>query len=166
MSVLIIVPTAWGEEAITPAQARKAWRQKFSTDSGVHTILDALTASLEFEAGRLSSARVHIRRSTHQMPNVEAWLDIYAAVYEPMARLLCLDIGLPATIVTLSAQREALESSGLPRVTRLLAGLEACLRGEAVLRSESAGPILVPVPEEPAALWSWQERELFGLADA
>jgi len=148
-------------------QARKAWRQKFSSDVGVHTILDALTTSLEFEAGRLSSARVHIRRSTHHMPHVEAWLDIYAAVYEPMARILCLDIGLPATLVSLSAQREALDASGLPRVTRLVSGLEACLRGEALLRAEPGESLgAVPGPDAPTTLWSWQERELFGMAEA
>lgn len=148
-------------------QARKTWRQQFPADVGVQTLVDALSACLEFEAGRLSSARVHIRRSTQRMPHVEAWLDIYAAAYEPMARLLAFDIGLASTLASLDAQRNQLDASGLPRVAALVRTLEICLRGEAMLRGRlgelAPGSLRPdPLPSLPA----WQERELFGMAAA
>jgi len=148
-------------------RARAMWRQEFYRDVGVQTILDALTANLEFEAGRLASARVHIRRSTHEMPHVEAWLDIYAAVYEPMARILVSDIGLAGTLVTLKTQLDALEANGLPRVSRLVQLIEACIVGECLLRDRSATHrLVIPPMDEPQAVWSWQERELFAMAEA
>lgn len=149
------------------SQARKSWRENFSSEIGIQTILDALTASLEFEAGRLPTARVHIRRSTHQMPHVEAWLDIYFSAYDPMARLLVLDIGLPSTIASLRAQQNALEAGGLPRVAYLVKALETCLRGEFALRAQTkAEGIGQPETEACPPSPSWQERELFGMAEA
>ena len=147
-------------------QARKLWRQHFSSDVGIQTILDALTASLEFEGGRLSSARVHIKRSTHQMPHVEAWLDIYAAAYEPMARLLAVDIGLAATLSSLKAQQDALNVSGLPRVARLVTALGICLRGEAHLRGNAQAGVGISLQKLSSPMPSWQERELFNMAEA
>jgi LuxR family maltose regulon positive regulatory protein len=146
--------------------ARRDWRQKFPGDVGLQTTLDALTANLEFEAGRLSSARVHIRRSTHQMPHVEAWFDIYAAAYEPMARLLLTDVGLASTLATLRLQQEALQTRGLQRIASLIGALEACLIGEAHLRGEAGLQLkALPDPGVPEALMTWQEREFFGLAE-
>lgn len=148
-------------------QVRKTWRQQFPADIGVQTMIDALTACLEFEAGRLSSARLHIRRSTHRMPHVEAWLDIYAAAYEPMARLLAIDIGLPSTFSSLNAQRDLLDASGLPRIATLVRTLEICLRGEAMLRGRPIDdPAELLRPDPLPSMPCWQERELFGMAEA
>lgn len=150
----------------TLGEARRTWRENFPTDVGVQTIIDALTASLEFEAGRLSSARLHIRRSTHHMPHVEAWLDIYAAAYEPMARLLVPDIGLASTLTSLETQRGALTASGLPRIAHMVKALELCLRGEAALRGETAWTIEALRHDQPNVSPSWQERELAAMAAA
>jgi LuxR family maltose regulon positive regulatory protein len=148
-------------------QIRKVWRQKFPSDVGLQTIHDALSASLEFEAGRLSSARLHMRRSMQSMPHVEAWLDIYAAAYEPMARLLVSDVGLPSTTASLGTQQEALIIAGLPRIARMVKALEICLKGEALLRSDSVDPLVEDLRvDEPVPSLSWQERELFAMVEA
>jgi LuxR family maltose regulon positive regulatory protein len=134
---------------------------------GVQTVLDVLTANLEFEAGRLSSARMHIRRSTHRMPHVEAWFDIYAAAYEPLARLLVPDVGLASTVATLRLQQDALRARGLQRIASLVGALAVCLSGEARLQGAS-GPSLQPLPPPavPPEMMTWQEREIFGFASA
>ena len=147
------------------AVARREWRRKFPADMGVQTVLDVLTANLEFEAGRLSSARMHIRRSTHRMPHVEAWFDIYAAAYEPLARLLVPDVGLASTVATLRLQQDALRARGLSRIASLVGALEVCLSGEARLQGAS-GPSLQPLPPPAVSpeMMTWQEREIFGFA--
>lgn len=149
------------------AVARREWRRKFPADMGVHTTLDVLTANLEFEAGRLSSARMHIRRSTHRMPHVEAWFDIYAAAYEPLARILVPDVGLASTLATLRLQQDALRARGLQRIASLVGALEACLSGEARLQGAS-GLRLPPLPNPgvPPVMMTWQEREIYGFASA
>jgi LuxR family maltose regulon positive regulatory protein len=149
------------------AVARREWRRKFPADMGVQTVLDVLTANLEFEAGRLSSARMHIRRSTHRMPHVEAWFDIYAAAYEPLARLLVPDVGLASTVATLRLQQDALRARGLQRIASLVGALAVCLSGEARLQGAS-GPSLQPLPPPavPPEMMTWQEREIFGFASA
>ena len=55
------------------------WRDEFSTDQGVETVIAALGAKVEFETGRLTSARNSLRKSAQRMPEAEAWFDIYFA---------------------------------------------------------------------------------------
>jgi len=149
------------------SQARRAWRQRYHDDVGVQTVLGALSASLEFECGRLTSARAHIRKSGQRMPHAEAWFDIYANGYEPMARLSVEEVGLPATLAMLSAQQVRLVAQGLDRVADLLGAIGACLVGEAALHGPL--PRLSDVPriaEWPETGLAWQERELAGLMHA
>lgn len=75
-------------------EARKRWRHEFPEDRGAETVLCALSASLEYERGQITSARGSVRRSAYRMSESEAWFDVYAAAYEPMARIIVLDHGL------------------------------------------------------------------------
>lgn len=151
------------------ADARKRWRQEFAEDRGAETVMSALTASLEYELGQLTSARASTRRSAYRMPDSEAWFDIYAAAYEPMARLVAMDHGLGAAIEALADQRRRLRAQGLPRVASLLQNLAIVLAGERRLRDGAeagafpeAGMELAPIIDAP----TWQERETFTLAHA
>jgi len=149
------------------SQARRAWRQRYHDDVGVQTVLGALGASLEFECGRLTSARAHIRKSSQRMPHAEAWFDIYAHGYEPMARLSVEEVGLAPTLAMLSAQQVRLVAQGLDRVANLLGAIGACLVGEATLRGPLPRLSEVPqISEWPGDGLAWQERELFDLIRA
>src|SRR3546814_8930980 len=53
--------------------ARRRWQQEFAHDVGVETVIAALSASIEFESGQLSSARNSLRKSANRMPEAEAW---------------------------------------------------------------------------------------------
>lgn len=146
--------------------ARRRWRQEFPEDRGAETVMSALAASLEYELGQLSSARASVRKSAYRMPDSEAWFDVYAAAYEPMARLIAVDHGLGPAIEALADQRRRLIAQGLPRVAALLQNLAIILAGEAWLRTGTApsDPIwdLAPLDVSP----SWQEEEAHHLARA
>lgn len=146
--------------------ARKMWREEFASDIGVETVIAALSAKVEFETGRLTSARNALRKSANRLPDGEAWFDIYFAAYEPMARTILRERGLPKALEYLEAERATFAARGLGRVGKLLEGIGFCLTGEARLRSDDetcdSGAIFVP----PDEVWSWQERETFALASA
>lgn len=151
------------------ADARKRWRQEFADDRGAETVMSALAASLEYELGQLTSARASTRRSAYRMPDTEAWFDIYAAAYEPMARLVAADHGQGPALEALADQRRRLEAQGLPRVAALLQNLAIVIAGERFVRDgdeagafPDAGIELAPVASAP----TWQERETFTLASA
>ena len=148
------------------AAARRAWREHFADDVGVETVISALTASIEYETGRLTSARNALRKSAYRMPEAEAWFDIYFAAYEPMARLHLKSSGLDSTIELLTSEQEKLRSRGLDRVARLLSGLAVCLAGEhnLVHGDDLALPQFEIEQDDP--YWSWQERETYTLARA
>ncbi|MAM36916.1 hypothetical protein D0Y83_08530 [Qipengyuania flava] len=146
--------------------ARRAWRDEFCDDVGVETVISALTASIEYETGRLTSARSALRKSAYRMPEAEAWFDIYCAAYEPMARLHLRSSGLDSTIEMLANEQAKLRSRGLDRVARLLSGLAVCLAGESSLTQESDLPLPRFKIEQDDPYWSWQERETYTLARA
>lgn len=146
--------------------ARKRWRQEFVDDRGAETVMSALMASLEYELGQLTSARGSVRKSAYRMPDSEAWFDIYAAAYEPMARIIVADHGLGPALEALADQRRKLDAQGLPRVAAMLQNLGIVLFGEHCVRDGIAsvdpmGP-LAPVD----ATGTWQEQETFQLASA
>lgn len=145
--------------------ARKASRQKFPGDLGLETVLSAITAYLEFEAGRLSSARAHLRKSAHRMPHAEAWFDVYSAAYEPYARLLVQEAGLQAALGNLEAQKAQLLAQDLPRIADFADYVGKCLAGEAWLRGRPNMDLPRPVTV-PVDFVAWQERELVMLANA
>lgn len=146
--------------------ARKMWRTEFSDDVGAETVLSALTASIEFELGRLTSTRNALRKSAYRMPEAEAWFDIYFAAYEPYARLYLKDHDLPSTLDMLASEGAKVEARGLERVARLLRGLADCLAGEAQRRGDKVEHSFNVASEEESPVWSWQEREIFTLASA
>ena len=45
------------------AEARRLWLREFPQDIGVETVISALSALIEYECGRLTSARQALRRS-------------------------------------------------------------------------------------------------------
>ena len=146
--------------------ARKRWRQEFANDRGAETVMSALMASLEYELGQLTSARGSVRKSAYRMPDSEAWFDIYAAAYEPMARIIAADHGLGPAHEALADQRRKLGAQGLPRVAAMLQNLAIVLSGEQWIRDGTVstdpwGP-LAPVD----AAGTWQEQETFQLASA
>lgn len=146
--------------------ARKRWRQEFADDRGAETVMSALMASLEYELGQLTSARGSVRKSAYRMPDSEAWFDIYAAAYEPMARIIAADHGLGPAHEALADQRRKLGAQGLPRVAAMLQNLAIVLAGEQWIRDGAAshepwGP-LAPVDDAG----TWQEQETFQLAKA
>lgn len=147
------------------ADARKRWRREFVDDEGAETVMAALAASVEYELGQVSAARNSVRRSAYRMPNSEAWFDIYAAAYEPMARILVADHGLGTALEALSDQRRKLIAQGLPRVSALLQNLSVVLAGETWVNAGGDGMDcldVAPLPEKP----TWQEREFHALACA
>ncbi|GAA0332839.1 hypothetical protein GCM10009087_48810 [Sphingomonas oligophenolica] len=151
---------------IALGDARKRWRQEFADDRGAETVMSALMASLEYELGQLTSARGSVRKSAYRMPDSEAWFDIYAAAYEPMARIIAADHGLGPAHEALADQRRKLGAQGLPRVAAMLQNLAIVLSGEqwirdGVVSNDPWGPI-TPVD----AAGTWQEQETFQLASA
>lgn len=146
--------------------ARKRWRQEFANDRGAETVMSALMASLEYELGQLTSARGSVRKSAYRMPDSEAWFDIYAAAYEPMARIIAADHGLGPAQEALADQRRKLAAQGLPRVAAMLQNLAIVLAGEQWIRDGTGGND----PWEPLApvdaAGTWQEQETFHLASA
>lgn len=148
------------------AAARKMWREEFARDIGVETVISALSSKIEFETGRLTSARNSLRKSANRLPDGEAWFDIYFAAYEPMARLHMHAQGLTSAIEFLDSEKAVLDARGLGRVGRLLEGLGQCLTGEARLSGQDVGHR----PHDDIALneqaWSWQERETYTIAAA
>ncbi|QLC26477.1 hypothetical protein HFP57_16525 [Parasphingopyxis algicola] len=161
------IELARGEIATARAMlkgAQRSFRKKFPKDAGVETVLHAITAYLEFETGRLSSARSHLRKSAHRMPQSEAWFDVYSAAYEPYARLLAAEIGLSSTLAALDAQKEQLRAQDLGRVADFVRDVGNCLSGEAWLRGEDGTepPTAVNVPD---AVVAWQASELIALSN-
>jgi len=147
------------------ADARKRWRRDFVDDHGAETVMAALAASVEYEMGQISAARTFVRRSAYRMPNSEAWFDIYAAAYEPMARILVADQGLGPALEALADQRRKLIAQGLPRVSALLQNLAVVLAGETWVSNGGealANSDVAPLAKKP----TWQEREFYALASA
>ena len=150
---------------IALGDARKRWRQDFADDRGAETVMSALSASLEYELGQLTSARASVRKSAYRMPDSEAWFDIYAAAYEPMARIIAADHGLGPAHDALIDQKRKLVAQGLPRVAAMLNNLTIVLAGEQWLRDGGeAGSWEALAPVDAAA--TWQEQENFQLASA
>jgi LuxR family maltose regulon positive regulatory protein len=146
--------------------ARKRWRHGFADDRGAETVMCALAASLEYELGQITSARASVRRSAYRMPDSEAWFDIYAAAYEPMARIIAADHGPGPAQEALADQRRKLVAQGLPRVAAMLQNLSIVLAGEQWIRAggETPGSWDEIAPVDGAA--TWQEQEAFILASA
>src|SRR3546814_5459153 len=80
------------------------------------TVIAALSASIEFESGQLSSARNSLRKSANRMPEAEAWFDIYFAAYEVMIRINIADHGIGPAMVAVEDEARKLRAQGLPRV--------------------------------------------------
>lgn len=148
------------------ASARKMWREEFANDIGVETVISALSAKVEFETGRLTSARNALRKSASRLPDGEAWFDIYFAAYEPMARMILREQGLRAALQALETEKAKLDARGLGRVGQLLSGLAVCLAGTARLRGDGDANGVSVSFEKPDEIWSWQERETYTLASA
>lgn len=148
------------------ASARKMWRKEFADDIGVETVIAALSAKVEFDNGRLTSARNALRKSANRLPDGEAWFDIYFAAYEPMARMVMREQGLPAALQALEIEKAKLDARGLGRVGQLLNGLAVCLAGTARLRGDVDLDCVRISFEQPSELWSWQERETYTIASA
>lgn len=146
--------------------ARKMWREEFASDMGVETVIAALSAKVEFETGRLTSARNALRKSAYRLPDGEAWFDIYFAAYEPMARVIMREQGLDNALEFLDAGKAKLDARGLGRVGQLLEGLGFCLAGEARLGADPEVGACAGNFSRPDQIWSWQERETFTIANA
>jgi LuxR family maltose regulon positive regulatory protein len=149
------------------SEARSRWQRDFASDVGVETVLAALSASIEFESGRLTSARNSLKKSAHRMPEAEAWFDIYFAAYETMIRINIADHGIGAMLEAVEDEARKLRAQGLPRVADLLMAIRLCVCGEACLQGQHA--IISQMsweipPVGPTS--SWQEQEVFSIARA
>lgn len=148
------------------AEARRRWKRDFPTDIGVETVIAALSASIEFEAGQLTRARNSLRRSAYRMPEAEAWFDIYFAAYETMIRINVIDHGIGPMIEAVESEAHLLRSQGLPRVADLIKAICCCVCGEARIQGL---PITLPTDwsiPPISATSSWQEHEVFTIAKA
>ncbi|MBN8499882.1 MAG: hypothetical protein J0M19_01875, partial [Sphingomonadales bacterium] len=148
------------------AEARKRWKRDFPTDIGVETVIAALSASIEFEAGQLTSARSSLRKSAHRMPEAEAWFDIYFAAYETMIRINVIDHGIGPMVEAVESEAHLLRLQGLPRVADLIKAICLCVCGETRIQG-----LQVTLPTEwsipsISATSSWQEHEVFTIARA
>lgn len=149
------------------SEARSRWQRDFAEDVGVETVLAALSASIEFESGRLTSARNSLKKSAHRMPEAEAWFDIYFAAYETMIRVNVVDHGIGAMIEAVEDEARKLRAQGLPRVADLLMAIRFCVCAEASLQghSELISDLVWEIPAVGPTS-SWQEQEVFSLARA
>lgn len=149
------------------SEARSRWQRDFPNDVGVETVLAALSASIEFESGRLTSARNSLKKSAHRMPEAEAWFDIYFAAYETMIRINIADHGIGAMSEAVEDEARKLQAQGLPRVADLLMAIRLCVCGEACLQGQRA--VISKLSWEIPAVGptsSWQEQEVFTIARA
>lgn len=146
--------------------ARQCWRREFFHDRGVQTVIFALSASIEFESGQLTTARNSLKKSAYQMPDSEAWFDIYLAAYEPMVRLIQTDKNTDAALKAIQENQRKLSAHGLPRVESILGGLAICLWGEQRLKGNMS--LDRPLDEIPdiTSTATWHEREIYTLAQA
>ncbi|WP_229953768.1 helix-turn-helix transcriptional regulator [Parasphingorhabdus litoris] len=143
-------------------KARLIWRRHFQTDIGVDTVISALRTSIDFEAGRLTSAHKNISRSTARFPQSEAWLDIYVAGYEPLIWLEARTNGLESAIDLIENHLAVLSKQGLYRIANLLSAFRIILTfayGSRADCGDIAGFMLKPTA-------AWQEREYFTLVRA
>ena len=115
------------------AEARRRWQSAFAHDVGVETVIAALSASIEFESGQLTSARNSLRKSAHRMPEAEAWFDIYFAAYETMIRVNIADHGIGPVLIMVEDEARKLLAQSLPRVGDLVVAIGLCVAGEARL---------------------------------
>lgn len=148
------------------AEGRSIWLNEFPDDEEVATVFSAISASINYEYGRLTSARKALRKSALRLPGSEAWFDIYFAAYEPMARIYLRDHNIEATLKLLSKEKAKLEECGLTRVAELIGGVAECLHGEAYIKGDIDYPTNNKDPLSEKATWSWQEREVFMLVNA
>jgi LuxR family maltose regulon positive regulatory protein len=148
------------------AEAQRRWKNEFPHDIGVETVIAALSAAVEFEAGQLTRARNAVRRSAYRMPDAEAWFDIYFAAYETMIRLDQVEHGLGATLIRVEDEAQKLRAQGLPRVADLLVAIGLSVVGEARFKGVSVSAVAHWKVPEISATASWQEREVFTLANA
>lgn len=146
------------------SDSRKRWRQEFATDLGAETVMSALNASLEYETGQITSARHSVRKSAYRMPDSEAWFDIYAAAYEPMARITADDHGLGAALELLEDQRRRLNAQGLPRVAAHIDNIAMVLAGEHWITGRISKWPAAPLVRFIEDNGSWQEIETYRLA--
>lgn len=148
------------------AEAARRRKHNFPNDIGAETVIAALSASIEFEAGQLTRARNSLRKSAHRMPEAEAWFDVYFAAYESMIRVTAIDHGIQPMIEFVENEAQLLRAQGLPRVADLIKAICLCVCGEARLQGQS------PMPEPEwtipviSATSTWQEHEVFSIARA
>ncbi len=149
------------------SEARTRWKRDFPSDIGVETVLAALSASIEFEAGRLTTARNSLKKSAHRMPEAEAWFDIYFAAYETMIRINIADHGIGAMSEAVEDEARKLQAQGLPRVADLLMAIRLCVCGEACLQDQPSviSKLSWDIPLVSRTS-SWQEHEVFTIARA
>ena len=148
------------------SEARRRWQQDFDNDIGVETVLAALSASIEFESGQLTSARNSLRKSAHRMPEAEAWFDIYFAAYETMIRVNIADHGIGAMLEAVQDEARKLRAQGLPRVADLVMAISLCVSGEARLQGQRRIPAIQWEIPAVGPTISWQEHEVFSIARA
>ncbi|WP_417450618.1 LuxR C-terminal-related transcriptional regulator [Kordiimonas sp.] len=148
------------------SEAHRRWKSEFPHDIGVETVIAALSAAVEFEAGQLTRARNSVRRSAYRMPDAEAWFDIYFAAYETMIRLNQAEHGLGATLIRVEDEAQKLRAQGLPRVADLLVAIGLCVAGENRFQGISVRTVAHWSVPEISPTMSWQEREVFTLAQA
>lgn len=151
---------------VAMTNARGYWRREFDHDTGAQTVISALSASIEFESGQLTTARNSLKKSAYQMPNSEAWFDVYLAAYEPMARVIKIDKNIDDALRIIRENQRKLLSHGLPRVGNILGGLAICLWGEEKLKGNIS--LSCPIDEIPiiTATAAWREREIYTLAQS
>lgn len=148
------------------ADAARRRKHDFPNDVGAETVIAALSASIEFEAGQLTRARNSLRKSAHRMPEAEAWFDIYFAAYEPMIRVTATDHGIRPMIEFVENEAQLLRAQGLPRVADLIKAICLCVCGEAQLQGQAVMPEFDWAVPAISATSSWQEHEVFSIATA
>lgn len=148
------------------AEAARRRKRDFPNDIGAETVIAALSASIEFEAGQLTRARHSLRKSAHRMPEAEAWFDIYFAAYEAMIRLNAIDHGIQSMIASVETEANLLRAQGLPRVADLIKAICLCVCGEAHLQGLPSMPEVDWNVPAISATSSWQEHEVFSIAAA
>ena len=149
-------------------RSRSRWRRSYRHDHGAETVMSALFAQLEFEAGKSRNAAIHLRKSGSHVLESEAWLDIYVAGLEPMFRLAAEQHGVAAAMVAIDRTRDQLSARGLDRIANLLTRLRIALEGEEWLRTDRKPPRLIDATVTDVAdeIATWQEREFATIAGA
>jgi LuxR family maltose regulon positive regulatory protein len=141
-------------------------RTRFARDEGAETVAAVQSAELDYELGRLATARARVRLIEARLHRMEGWFDVYASAFATSARMFEHDLGLPAALEHLRANALSLRRRQLGRVGDHLDVLATLIQACAALNGRGDDYVIQPPSIAGWEIAGWREREAISLARA